>query len=95
MATGSSQYVTPGTGGVSAANSPAAINNRLGSVENITKAVLWVGIISLVAVVLSLILFVIQTINSDVQSRKDLTESVQELNAKLEARTLDPDLQKQ
>jgi sensor domain CHASE-containing protein len=70
---------------IAAPTSPAALNNRIGNVENVTKAVLWVGIISLVAVVLSLILFVIQTINTDIQSRKDLTESVQELNAKLDA----------
>ena len=85
MATGrpNNGYVTPL--GSSVAPTNQNLGSRLNNVEGIVQAVLWVGIISLVAVVLSLVVFLVQSINSDVQARNELNRSVQALNAKLDA----------
>lgn len=52
--------------------------------QDTTSLTVIVIFVAALALVFTLVFFFIQTINSDIQSRRDLTEAVQELKIKLD-----------
>jgi hypothetical protein len=74
------------TAGVS--SSPASVKSRLTDVENLTKAILWVGIISVVGVIITCCTLVIDQMHFNNQTYKDQSSlndvKLQEFSTRIE-----------